>query len=147
MWGIGKDQDERKWSSVFRQLVAGGWLDVDGQAYGALTLNEKSWQVLRKEQEVRLREDPLPTARRSRKRQSVPFAEEDAGTFEALRVLRRQIAEEEGVPPFVIFHDATLREMAAAKPRTLTDLARVKGIGESKLKKYGARVLAILLQV
>ena len=152
VWGIGKDLDERKWSSVYRQLVAGGFLDVDAQAYGALTLNEKSWQVLRKQQEVRLREDPPPSTRsRSRNGSGKPAAPalsgEEAQAFEALRSLRKRVADEQGLPPFVIFHDATLREMVAARPRTLAELGRVKGVGESKLKKYGPQLLESLAQV
>jgi len=152
VWGIGKDLDERKWSSVYRQLVAGGFLDVDAEAYGALTLNEKSWQVLRKQQEVRLREDPPPSTRsRSRNGSGKPAAPalsgEEAQAFEALRSLRKRVADEQGLPPFVIFHDATLREMVAARPRTLAELGRVKGVGESKLKKYGPQLLESLAQV
>jgi ATP-dependent DNA helicase RecQ len=129
--------------------VAGGFLDVDAEAYGALTLNEKSWQVLRKQQEVRLREDPLPAPRsrngNSGAKRNVPaLTGEDAEAFEALRVLRKRVAEEQGLPPFVIFHDATLREMVAARPRSLADLARVKGVGETKLKKYGPLLLEVL---
>ena len=148
VWGIGKDLDERKWSSVYRQLVAGGFLDVDAEAYGALTLNEKSWQVLRKQQEVRLREDPPPTARsrsNGRARSVVPaLTGDDAQAFDALRAWRKRVAEEQGLPPFVIFHDATLREMVAARPRTLAELGRVKGVGESKLAKYGPQLLESL---
>ncbi|TMB28783.1 MAG: ATP-dependent DNA helicase RecQ, partial [Deltaproteobacteria bacterium] len=107
VWGIGKDLDERKWSSVYRQLVAGGFLDVDAEAYGALTLNEKSWQVLRKQQEVRLREDPPPSTRsRSRNGSGKPAAPalsgEEAQAFEALRSLRKRVADEQGLTPFVM---------------------------------------------
>jgi len=148
VWGIGKDLDERKWSSVYRQLVAGGFLDVDAEAYGALTLNEKSWQVLRKQQEVRLREDPLPAARsrsNGHARNAAPaLTGDDAQAFEALRAWRKRVAEEQGLPPFVIFHDATLREMVAARPRTLAELGQVKGVGETKLQKYGAQLLESL---
>ena len=150
VWGSGKDLDERRWSSVYRQLVAGGFLDVDAEAFGALTLNAKSWQVLRKQQEVRLREDP-PAASRSRNGHGVrdvgpALTGEEAQAFEALRAVRRRVAEEQGVPPFVIFHDATLREMIAARPRTLAELGRVKGVGETKLRKYGPLLLDSILQ-
>jgi ATP-dependent DNA helicase RecQ len=149
VWGIGTDLDERRWASVYRQLVAGGFLDVDAEAFGALTLNEKSWQVLRKQQEVRLREDPPPTPRSrngngGRKSLTPALTGEDGQAFEALRALRKRIADEQGLPPFVIFHDATLREMVAARPRSLADLARVKGVGETKLKKYGPQLLEVL---
>jgi len=72
---------------------------------------------------------------------------EEAQAFEALRSLRKRVADEQGLPPFVIFHDATLREMVAARPRTLAELGRVKGVGESKLKKYGPQLLESLAQV
>jgi ATP-dependent DNA helicase RecQ len=145
VWGVGKDLDERRWSSVYRQLVAGGFLDVDAEAFGALKLNEKSWEVLRKQTGVRLREDMQPS--RSRDRTAVPtLAGEDGQAFEALRSLRKQIAEEQKLPPYVIFHDSTLREMVAAKPRTISDLRRIKGVGERKLATYGPRFLDALLR-
>ncbi|MFL5378970.1 MAG: DNA helicase RecQ [Myxococcales bacterium] len=145
VWGVGKDVDERRWSSVYRQLVAGGFLDVDAEAFGALKLNEKSWEVLRKQTEVRLREDMQP--QRSRERTLAPvLAGEDGQSFEALRSLRKQIADEQGLPPYVIFHDSTLREMVAAKPRTISDLRRIKGVGDRKLVTYGPRFLDALLR-
>ncbi|MFL5279270.1 MAG: DNA helicase RecQ [Myxococcales bacterium] len=145
VWGVGKDLDERRWSSVYRQLVAGGFLDVDAEAFGALKLNEKSWEVLRKQTEIRLREDLQPS--RSRERAAVPvLAGEDGLAFEALRSLRKQIADEQKLPPYVIFHDSTLREMVAAKPRTISDLRRIKGVGDRKLATYGPRFLDALLR-
>ncbi|MFL5410541.1 MAG: DNA helicase RecQ [Myxococcales bacterium] len=145
VWGVGKDVDERRWSSVYRQLVAGGFLDVDAEAFGALKLNEKSWEVLRKQTEVRLREDLQP--QRSREQAAVPvLAGEDGLAFEALRSLRKQIADEQKLPPYVIFHDSTLREMVAAKPRTISDLRRIKGVGDRKLATYGPRFLDALLR-
>ncbi|MFL5452055.1 MAG: DNA helicase RecQ [Myxococcales bacterium] len=145
VWGVGKDLDERRWSSVYRQLVAGGFLDVDAEAFGALKLNEKSWEVLRKQTEVRLREDMQP--QRFRERTIAPvLAGEDGLAFEALRSLRKQIADEQKLPPYVIFHDSTLREMVAAKPRTISDLRRIKGVGERKLATYGPRFLDALLR-
>ncbi|MFL5249156.1 MAG: DNA helicase RecQ [Myxococcales bacterium] len=145
VWGVGKDLDERRWSSVYRQLVAGGFLDVDAEAFGALKLNEKSWEVLRKQTEVRLREDMQP--QRFRERTIAPvLAGEDGLAFEALRSLRKQIADEQKLPPYVIFHDSTLREMVAAKPRTISDLRRIKGVGDRKLATYGPRFLDALLR-
>ncbi|MFL5429777.1 MAG: DNA helicase RecQ [Myxococcales bacterium] len=145
VWGVGKDVDERRWSSVYRQLVAGGFLDVDAEAFGALKLNEKSWEVLRKQTEVRLREDMQP--QRFRERTIAPvLAGEDGLAFEALRSLRKQIADEQKLPPYVIFHDSTLREMVAAKPRTISDLRRIKGVGDRKLATYGPRFLDALLR-
>ncbi|MFL5394226.1 MAG: DNA helicase RecQ [Myxococcales bacterium] len=145
VWGVGNDLDERRWSSVYRQLVAGGFLDVDAEAFGALKLNEKSWEVLRKQTEVRLREDMQP--QRFRERTIAPvLAGEDGLAFEALRSLRKQIADEQKLPPYVIFHDSTLREMVAAKPRTISDLRRIKGVGDRKLATYGPRFLDALLR-
>ncbi|MFL5419854.1 MAG: DNA helicase RecQ [Myxococcales bacterium] len=145
VWGVGNDLDERRWSSVYRQLVAGGFLDVDAEAFGALKLNEKSWEVLRKQTEVRLREDMQP--QRFRERTIAPvLAGEDGLAFEALRSLRKQIADEQKLPPYVIFHDSTLREMVAAKPRTISDLRQIKGVGDRKLATYGPRFLEALLR-
>jgi ATP-dependent DNA helicase RecQ len=150
VWGIGKDLDERRWSGIFRQLVAGGYLDVDTEAFGALTLNEKSWQVLRKQREVRLREEAPSTAgsrngHGAGKGLAPTLIAEDAEAFEALRAWRKRVAEEQGLPPFVIFHDAALREMVATRPSTLAELGQVKGVGETKLRKYGPQLLDLLL--
>jgi ATP-dependent DNA helicase RecQ len=160
VWGIGKELGERQWSSVYRQLAAGGFLEVDAEGFGALSLNDRSWQVLRKQLEVRLREDPAPAVRSKPGRSATdrPMGPGGGGAprssrageagdelstrvFEALRGLRTLLAEEQKVPAYVVFHNSTLEELAASRPSTLDALAQVKGVGEAKLERYGARVL------
>ncbi|MFN3464637.1 MAG: HRDC domain-containing protein [Terricaulis sp.] len=106
--------------------------------------------VFRKEREVRIREAAKPTRRSKEERRAARdakagFEGADAKLFEALKTWRRETAHAGGVPPYVIFHDATLAEMVRAKPNTLAALGRISGIGEAKLKKYGAEVLAVLI--
>ncbi len=151
VWGVGREYDARQWAGVFRQLVAGGWVDVDAEAFGALRLNPRSWELLKGGATLRLREEAAPQAPRPKVKASATRAVaqaapagRDAGVFEALRALRRRLAEEKGLPPYVVFHDATLKEMAALRPRTLEELARIHGVGEAKLAKYGRDFLEAL---
>jgi ATP-dependent DNA helicase RecQ len=149
VWNVGAEFDARKWSSVFRQLVAGGWVDVDAEAYGALKLNARSWAVLKGGEPVRLREDPAPRPRSKAKGAKAKGAVSigpGAGdaAFDALRALRRRLAEEQGVPPFMVFHDSTLREMARLRPTSLEGLGEVSGVGRAKLERYGAVFLEVL---
>jgi ATP-dependent DNA helicase RecQ len=150
-FGIGSDLDARAWKSVFRQLVALGLLETDGM-HGGLRLTAASREVLRGERQVKLRREPEPV-RGGRKRggaiaTATPAADalgaQDQALFEALRALRAELAREQNLPAYVIFHDATLRAMAAQRPRDLDALARVNGVGASKLERYGERVLAVL---
>jgi len=153
VWGIGKEFSLRQWSSVYRQLVAGGWVDVDAEAYGALKLNERSWDLLKRSETLRLREDPpkktkvagAKTGGRS-KVQAPVLGSHDGDGFEVLRALRRRLADEQGLPPFVVFHDSTLREMLSVKPRSLDAMAHIAGVGEAKLAKYGPQFLQAIAQ-
>ena len=151
VWGVGKELDETRWSSVYRQLVAAGLVEVDAEAYGALKLNERSWAVLKGQAAVALREDPAPRAAAKAegkggrwKAPEGPWGAEEEQGFNALRALRKRLADGQNLPPYVVFHDSTLKEMASAKPRSLGELARVPGVGEAKLEKYGAEFLAAL---
>jgi ATP-dependent DNA helicase RecQ len=143
VYGVGKEKNEKQWSSVFRQLVSGDWLAVDNE-YGGLKLNERSWDVLKRGAKVPLREDPPASASRSGRLPKLAAATlqgEDAEAFEVLRRLRQKLAKEQNVPPYVVFHDATLREMVARRPRSLLELSRLPGVGEAKLERYGAEFL------
>jgi ATP-dependent DNA helicase RecQ len=146
VFGIGKDLDDRQWRSVFRQLVAGGYVDIDVEHFGALRLAEASRPVLRGEASLRLRAEPrsLPRTRRDRRASDAELLDLDGDAltrFHALREWRSLTAREQNVPAYVIFHDATLRAIAEADPADLDDLARVPGIGTSKLERYGEAVL------
>jgi len=146
-WAIGNDLDERQWRGVFRQLVAGGLLEADVEHHGALRLTTLSGPVLKGDVELRFRHEPeKPTrGRRTRGGSSAAIAidldPESQLRFDALREWRSNTAREQNVPAYVIFHDSTLRAIAQAAPDDLDELARVPGIGASKLDRYGDAVL------
>jgi ATP-dependent DNA helicase RecQ len=145
VYGIGAELEQQQWRSVLRQLVVLGLLTVDSAGYGALQLSEKSRPLLRGEVDLPLRRDLL-VARKARKpkRKSVDIAEQDRGLFDALRDCRRELAEENSVPPYVIFHDATLMQMATDKPATPDALLEISGVGQTKLDRYGESFLLII---
>jgi ATP-dependent DNA helicase RecQ len=145
VFGIGGDLREAEWRGVVRQLLAQGLLAVEGD-YGTLVLTAGSDEVLRQQRQVMLRREPERAARPARARRAEPVAlpEGAAAAFERLRAWRAATAKEQGVPAYVIFHDATLREIATLVPSSLADLGKVSGIGESKLARYGEQVLDTL---
>jgi ATP-dependent DNA helicase RecQ len=145
-FGVGRDLDEKAWRSVIRQLTAMGLIVVDHDEHGALTLGEDTRAVLRGEQRIRLRRDRETKSARRRERGGVAAGGEDDPLFEALRAERLRLAREQGVPPYVVFHDTTLREMAKAKPRSLVELGEVQGVGAAKLARYGDAFLAVIAQ-
>jgi ATP-dependent DNA helicase RecQ len=152
-FGIGQDLDAKQWRSVFRQLVAAGLLEADVEGYGALRLTDASRAVLRGERPVLLRTDPPRKSRRERTERMraghEPALELDThaqGLFEALRELRTRLAREQNVPPYVIFHDRTLREIALRRPDSLQALGGIGGIGDSKLSRYGEQVLETIME-
>jgi len=142
-FGVGDALDNNQWRSVFRQLVGRGYLSVDLQGYGALKLQEKCRPMLRGERNIALR---LDQKQKVAKRQTkTPLPDDiNVGLWEALRECRRELAEEQGVPPYVIFHDSTLVEMCSVVPQTLDDFSRLSGVGERKLMKYGEAFLATI---
>ena len=142
-FGVGDALDNNQWRSVFRQLVGRGYLSVDLQGFGALKLQEKCRPLLRGECEIALR---LDQKQKVAKRQTkTPLPEDiNVGLWEALRDCRRELAEEQGVPPYVIFHDSTLVEMCSVVPKTLDDFSKLSGVGERKLMKYGEAFLAAI---
>ncbi|GHA88926.1 DNA helicase RecQ [Cognatilysobacter bugurensis] len=151
-WGIGADLDDRAWRGVFRQIVAAGLLEADVERHGALRLTSASGPVLRGERELRLRSESPKPVRRRRDRGGVDSAGLELSPdalvrFTALREWRSETAREQNVPAYVIFHDATLRAIAEAAPDDLDELARVPGIGSSKLDRYGEAVLERLADV
>ena len=148
-WGIGSDLDVRQWSSVFRQLVAGGLLEADVERHGALCLTAESSPVLRGERTLSFRTEqpkaPRQRGRNARAGASAAAAMELApapmARFNALREWRASTAREQNVPAYVIFHDSTLRAIAEAAPGELDELGRIAGIGSGKLERYGESVL------
>jgi ATP-dependent DNA helicase RecQ len=149
VFGVGAELREPEWRGVVRQLLAQGLLAVESD-YGTLALTDASAAVLRGEHQVRLRREPERPPRAARARRAATAAApaelpaEAAGRFERLRAWRAATAKEQGVPAYVIFHDATLREVAARCPATLAELGTVSGVGESKLARYGQQVLDTL---
>ncbi len=148
-WGVGADMGPWEWRSVFRQLVARGLLWVDMEGFGSIRLTDESWAVLRGETPVRMRRDVrAPASARKRKprgERPPPDPETwDEGLWEALRAHRLELARAQGVPPYVIFHDATLREMVELRPGTPEELAGITGVGETKLERYGEDFLAVI---
>ncbi len=154
VFGIGAELREAEWRGVVRQLLARGLLAVHGE-YQTLTLTEASGEVLRGQHPVMLRRDvPMPKQARAARGagrsagaaggQSADLSPRDAAVFETLRAWRGKCAKDQGVPAYVVFHDATLRQIAAVSPTTLAGLSQVSGVGEAKLAKYGEHILAVL---
>jgi ATP-dependent DNA helicase RecQ len=146
-YGIGKDIDAATWRGVFRQLVAAGLLSVNSEAYGALQLTDASRDVLKGQRTITLRQ-PQPRKRereRLRERRERPTGlsvqPQDLALFNTLRTLRADLAREQNLPPFMIFHDSTLRAIAELRPDSLDALARIGGIGGNKLARYGQQVI------
>jgi ATP-dependent DNA helicase RecQ len=146
VFGIGKALAEGEWRSLFRQLVARGLADVDLDGFGGLRLSDSCRPLLKGEVSLQLRRDlkPQQSAKASSSAASQLVRGEERGQWEALRALRRKLAEEHGVPPYVIFPDATLLEMLRSQPSTLAEMARVSGVGARKLERYGEAFLAVL---
>ncbi|MGX1548574.1 DNA helicase RecQ [Streptomyces adustus] len=153
VFGIGEDLAEGEWRGVVRQLLAQGLLAVEGD-YGTLVLTGDSGAVLRREREVALRKEPKKPAaartgssgrgERKPKAAAAELPEELLPAFEALRAWRAEQAREQGVPAYVIFHDATLREIVTVWPTSVAQLGGVGGVGEKKLATYGEGVIAVL---
>ncbi|WP_269855834.1 DNA helicase RecQ [Streptomyces sp. RPT161] len=151
VFGIGTELREAEWRGVVRQLLAQDLLAVEGE-YGTLVLTDTSGEVLRGQHVVMLRREPErptraakePKAAKAGRKVPVDLPEAAVPVFELLRAWRAATAKEQGVPAYVIFHDATLREIATTMPSTLDQLGTVSGVGESKLAKYGQPILDVL---
>lgn len=143
VYGIGKDLDNNQWRSVYRQLVARGYMSVDLDRFGALRLEEKCRPLLRGEENIELRKDnKVKVAKQQTKIQLA--AEVDIALWEALRDCRRMFAEDLSVPPYVVFHDSTLQEMCLRLPQTMEDFEMLSGVGERKLEKYGPGFIRVI---
>ncbi len=144
-FGIGVDIEEKQWHSVFRQLVARGLVAVDFERFGALQLTEACRPILRGEQQLMLRKDLMPEKIKGEKRASRQFGKaDDTLLWNALRAKRKMIAEAQNVPPYVIFHDATLMAMLEAKPANRSQMSLLSGIGQRKLELYADEFLAVI---
>ena len=149
VFGVGADLSVSEWRSVLRQLIAYKMITVQHENYGTLALSEKSRAVLKGDETVMLRKEPLPKAAKGRARarpqeEDLPPAAQ--ACFEHLRQWRAQVAKAHEVPPYIIFNNATLREIALQRPSSLDALSHISGIGAHKLAAYGAEVLACLYE-
>ncbi|MDJ0942313.1 MAG: DNA helicase RecQ [Kiloniellales bacterium] len=150
-YGIGGDFSREEWRSIFRQLVALGLAAVDVEGHGGLRLTAEARPVLRGERRIELRRDPVTLRGRARPaaaakaRGPVDFEDPAAeALFQDLRQLRLALAKSQGVPPYVIFHDSTLAELARLRPSRLEQLHGITGIGQAKLERYGAAFLEVI---
>jgi len=150
-FGIGKEHSKKEWESVFRQLVAAGFLEVDLQGKGGFRLSPRSRPVLKGYEKVFLRKDSRPAKRAKRQflyRETKEREFDAPGAmllWEELRDLRLKIAREKDLPPFTIFHDSTLKEMVNYLPQSMSEMSHVYGIGQRKLEAYGTRFLEVIL--
>ena len=149
-FGIGKELAQTQWSSVYRQLVAAGFINVDMEAYGGLKLTEAARPVLKGQQAVWLRRDADPVKRKAQRAERNAKAREpyaganDDPLWLALKAKRLELAREQGVPPYVIFHDSTLMEILKRRPGSLAEMGQISGVGQAKLAKYGDEFLQVV---
>ena len=145
IFGIGKKLTVSTWRSIFRQLIGKGFLRVETDTYGSLFLTEKSRPVLRSEKIVELKCEK----QKGKQKKTARFTETDTERiedklWEALTAKRQELAQSQRVPPYVVFHDNSLREMAIRQPKTLADFSTITGVGAKKLQRYGSIFLSVL---
>jgi ATP-dependent DNA helicase RecQ len=146
VFGAGKDTLPKTWQSILRQITAAGLVRVDHEAHGALALTDAARAVFKRERSVVLRKDQLKRAASVRRalERSVGLSEAEAALFETLRAERTRLAKAQGIPPYLVFHDTTLRAMATMRPRSFDELASIPGVGVAKLDRYGAAFLKVV---
>ena len=149
VFGIGSDKPESEWRAILRQAIALGLIEIDHENYGALRLPEAARAVLKGERSIAMRHYQKPAKQRRPAAKPTGFDEIELSVpqqalFEKLRWWRVETARSHNVPAYVIFHDATLREIARAMPVTLDELRQVSGVGEKKLETYGEQLIALV---
>jgi ATP-dependent DNA helicase RecQ len=150
VYGVGKQRPVQDWRTLARALMHQGLIDETQDGYPVLSLNAASWEVMRNERPVQIaitaksRVRSTPAAAAAATAAELTTAPDRSALFERLRALRKRLADEHGVPPYVIFHDATLREMSERRPLTLSQFAGLRGVGEAKLARYGELFIAAL---
>lgn len=142
VYGIGKHLGLNEWRDVARALLHQGLMTQSQDGYAVLSLNEASWQVMRGERAVHVGESVKP-ARKGRAARSAATGGDD-GLFETLRALRKRLADEAGLPPYIIFNDASLRDMAQRQPKTLEEFSTIVGVGQAKLTRYGPQFVELI---
>ena len=145
-FGIGAEDSVSQWRTLFRQLIALGYLEVDHEGFGALHLTEKCRPLLRSETILELRRQRVTdkSSKNRQRREPTVVLDEDRPLYNELRVLRKQLAETQGVPPYVIFHDTTLAAISQLRPGNTDSLLEVPGIGKHKLDHYGEKVIEVV---
>ena len=143
-WNIGADLSVNQWRSLFRQLLVYGYLESDIDQYGGLRLTSRAKPLLRGEESLMLREVTRSSKKTRVRTGKIALDASDQPLFDELRTLRKTLADENGVPPFVIFHDKTLLEMVAEQPETLAEMAVINGVGEQKLNRFGEAFLSVI---
>ncbi len=145
-FGIGTEQSEDAWGSILRQLLHRGYLVQDLANYGVLQLTERARPLLRGQESLELARPRIGAVQKKKRPASIELSKQphDEALFQALRELRRRLAEDQGVPPYVVFGDATLAQMARLKPDDDNGLLRISGVGEHKLSRYGNDFLAVI---
>ena len=150
-FGIGKEMSYNDWKSVYRQIVAAGYAEIDINGYGGLSLTKKGRTFLKSRETIFLRKEVVKTGKTARPaREKAPSELSDLeyprALFEDLRQLRLDISKKNNVPPYVVFHDRTLKEMASKKPVSLIEMAGLYGVGDAKLKKFGQVFVDFMIQ-
>jgi ATP-dependent DNA helicase RecQ len=145
-YGIGEDRGRDFWSAVLRHLINQGYLLQDIANYSVLSLTKDAGPLLRGEISLTMPEPRVRATARKEKPKALGTLEYDVELFEQLRKLRKQIADEDNVPHFVVFSDGSLAEMAAVRPQNDTEMLAVTGVGKYKLERYGTRFLTVLGQ-
>ncbi len=151
-FGIGSETGEAEWRAILRQAIALGLVMVDHDAYGSLKLTEEARPVLRGERQVQLRQYQKPVRQRRQSTRAKDYVEstltaDEQAIFDKLRWWRVETARKHNVPAYVIFHDATMREIAKNKPASLDDLRNVSGVGEKKLETYGEEIVSLIAEM
>ena len=145
VFGIGHDIDTNQWRTIFRQLIASGYLSVDIQGHGSLRLSQTSRPILRGETSLRFRVEQKPEKKKRKiTKTAFELTDQQQSLWDQLRLLRKEIADNQGVPAYVVFHDATLMEMVEQQPQNLTQMSQINGVGEAKLTNYGQQFIDLL---
>jgi ATP-dependent DNA helicase RecQ len=144
VYGIGKGRDLQEWRDLARALLHQGLMTQSQDGYAVLSLNDASWQVLKGERAVQVGESVKPA--RTRKGAKATPARSGDPLFESLRALRKRLADEAGMPPYIIFNDASLWDMAQRRPTTLEEFSNIVGVGQAKLARYGDPFVALIRQ-
>ena len=143
-YGVGRDYDRRQWQAIFRQMMGHDLLRPDRDRHGALRMTDHARPILRGEAQIMLRRDTITAAKGAGPKVHTLVSEDDAPLLSALKAKRRFLAEQAGVPAYIIFNDKTLIDMAEKRPATLDDMAHIGGVGAKKLESYGRAFLEVI---